>query len=431
MNSGDLPAIIAGRYRPIRLVGKGGMGAVYEVEHVHTGQRLALKILTITATGEAVERFKREARASSRIKSDHVVRITDADVAPELDGAPFLVMELLDGMDLEVATANGAVAPTDVVTWLDQIARALTRAHELGIVHRDLKPENLFLTQRDDGTPLVKILDFGIAKILADGQKTQSGQVLGTPLYMAPEQANPSAAAPTAQTDLFTLGLIAHRLLVGKPYWKDGSIAQLITQLLYEPMVAPSTRGCTLGPRFDEWFGRACAREPEKRFPSAQEEVAALAVALGVELVRPALAESRPTATPASQPKISTLEGASTVASAPKPPRWRLAVLALGLVAVATGIGIFLRRENPARTSATTRLDITADGPSTRTTPVSSPITTRAVETAPVTGASAIPPTTSEKKTERVDAHRVTPTLSASAPSAKPVRSADPLGDPY
>jgi serine/threonine-protein kinase len=273
---------IAGRYRTVRFIGKGGMGAVYEVEHLHTGQRLAMKVLSSRQPEVSVERFKREARAASRIQSDHVVRVTDADVAPELDGAPFLVMELLEGSDLEHATGDVPVPLATVVEWLRQIARALVKAHEAGIVHRDLKPENLFLTQREDGTPLVKILDFGIAKMAAEtGSLTQSGQFLGTPYYMAPEQAD-SEGVVTGRADLYALGLITFRLLVGRSYWKPGSLPQLLAQILAEPMVPASTRGSTLGAPFDEWFQRACSRDPGLRYESAFEQVEALAGALGL-----------------------------------------------------------------------------------------------------------------------------------------------------
>jgi eukaryotic-like serine/threonine-protein kinase len=305
--------VIVGRYRVERLIGSGGMGAVYEVEHLHTGQRLALKVLTMQQHGAAVERFKREARAASRIQSDHVVRVTDADVAPELDGAPFLVMELLDGADLEHATSGGAAPREDVVAWLRQVARALSKAHEAGIVHRDLKPENLFLTRRDDGSPLVKVLDFGIAKLTAEsGVLTRSDQFLGTPAYMAPEQAESQGSPVTAAADLYAMGLIAFRLLVGRSYWRQGSLAQMLAQILVEPMAPASERGSTLGPAFDAWFSRACSRDPSKRFESAFDQVDALAGALGLPEEKRA-----PTPTPSRKPvtptPTSTLESAPTV----------------------------------------------------------------------------------------------------------------------
>lgn len=130
-----LPEIIASRYRPIRLIAAGGMGAVYEVEHAHTGEHLALKVLLLgmDASPDTLERFKREARVSARIKSEHVVRVTDADIAPELAGAPFLVMELLEGMDLERAAAASPPTPEIVVAWLRQVAQAIDKAHDLGI----------------------------------------------------------------------------------------------------------------------------------------------------------------------------------------------------------------------------------------------------------------------------------------------------------
>jgi eukaryotic-like serine/threonine-protein kinase len=309
MSDLDVNREIAGRYRVVRLIGRGGMGAVYEVEHLHTGQRLAMKVLTANHHNAAVERFKRETRAASRIQSDHIVRVTDADVAPELGGSPFLVMELLDGMDLEHAVAGGPATPETVVGWLRQVARGLGKAHDAGIIHRDLKPENLFLTQREDGSALVKILDFGIAKLTEDGGTlTQSDQFLGTPAYMAPEQADNREGPVTAAADLYALGLIAFRLLVGRTYWRPGSLAQLLAQVLTEKMVPASQRGSTLGPAFDAWLLRACDRDAALRFASATEQIEALAGALGLPQV------SLPM-TPPATPKaaMSTLEGVPTL----------------------------------------------------------------------------------------------------------------------
>jgi predicted Ser/Thr protein kinase len=287
--------LIASRYRVIRELGRGGMGVVYVVEHVNTGDQLALKLLLAhaNASPETVERFKREARAPAKIRSEHVVRVTDADVAPELDHAPFLVMELLDGHDLEKhVETRGAIPPEQLVEWLAQVARALDKAHAAGIVHRDLKPENLFLHRREDGTEIVKILDFGISKVMGGegmgstaqaGGGTKTGAVFGTPLYMAPEQARGLHSQIGAATDIWAIGLIVYRLLTGHVYWRANTIAELLVQIIAEPMVPPtSLRPFQLTPAFDAWFARSCAREPAERFRSVGEQTLALAEALGV-----------------------------------------------------------------------------------------------------------------------------------------------------
>jgi serine/threonine-protein kinase len=380
MAEAHLPEVIGGRYKPVRVIGRGGMGVVYEVEHTRTGQRLALKVLAQQAqqeSGAAVERFKREARMASSIQSDHIVRVTDADVAPELNGAPFLVMELLDGGDLQRVTGDQPAAPADVLTWLRQVARALDKAHAKGIVHRDLKPENLFLTRREDGSPLVKILDFGIAKMLADAPLTQSDALLGTPGYMAPEQTDSAATPATFQADLFALGLIAFKLLIGHAYWKSGSLAQLLAQILVEPMPPPSTRGSTLGPAFDEWFSRACNRDPAQRFPSARAQVESLAVVLGLppETLpsEVALTSSAPPGPP--QGSGSTFNAATKdISGNPKRVhrrRWMAGAL-LGLV-VALGIGATLVRSSLQRDGTAVRASTGATAPPPVQLPSASP----------------------------------------------------------
>jgi serine/threonine-protein kinase len=329
----SLPDIIASRYVPVRLIAQGGMGAVYEVEHVRTGEHLALKVLLsgVGASPETLERFKREARASARIKSDHVVRVIDADVAPELDGAPFLVMELLEGSDLERKAAGERPSPGTVVDWLRQVGVAIDKAHRLGIVHRDLKPQNLFLTSREDGTPIVKILDFGIVKMTEDGPgATGSGQILGTPQYMAPEQLS-AGAQITPAVDRYALGLVAYRLLTGESYYR-GDVMNILAQLLHEPLRPPSERHPDLGTAFDAWFARACQRSPGERFASASEQVEALSAALGL----PTLAIDPP----------SGARAAALTGSTPRRRSWP--ALALGLAAVlvagAITVGVISRR---------------------------------------------------------------------------------------
>jgi serine/threonine-protein kinase len=343
----SLPPRIGGRYRPIRLLGRGGMGIVYEVEHVHTSELLALKVLSnpALANEDAVERFRREARVPARIRSEHVVRVVDADAAPELGGVPYLVMELLQGEDLRRATGDAPQPPDRVIDWLAQVARTLDKAHALGIVHRDLKPENLFLSRRDDGTSIIKILDFGIAKMTLDGGPlTASDQFLGTPLFMAPEQAGVDRTPITARADLFSLGLIAYRLLTGRPYWLNDSFLPLVREICLEPMPPPSERGVALGAAFDEWFARACNRNPALRFETAASQVDALAAALGLGRGERSVTTSA-VAVSASTPTRNQRRGSRPVAVG--------AVLAVAAAAATVG-GLFTARrsaESPVLTS--------------------------------------------------------------------------------
>jgi serine/threonine-protein kinase len=294
--------VLAGRYRVERRLGQGGMGSVFLVQHMHTDQRLALKVLHSTIVKDAVhlDRFRREARAPARIQSDHVVQVTDADVAPEIGGVPFLVMEWLRGEDLEKLSERGALPFPDVVLYMRQAARALDKAHAIGVIHRDLKPENLFLTTREDGTPWIKLLDFGIAKLTGasgdlarSGSATSTGQIFGTPLFMSPEQAKAEIDKVSPQTDIWALGLIAHKLLTGKDFWTAQTLTHLVAQIAYEPIPPPSHRGAPFGPAYDAWFLRCCARDPKDRYATAGEAVTALAEALGVNEATYAFAEGR------------------------------------------------------------------------------------------------------------------------------------------
>jgi serine/threonine-protein kinase len=290
MPGGELHAgtIIANRYSVEKVLGRGGMGAVYAVRHLNTHEELAMKLLNpaLANNAAAVERFRTEARAPIRIGTENVVRVIDADVAHELGGVPFLVMELLKGRDLGTELKRrGALPPGEVCVYLKQVARALDKAHTIGIVHRDLKPANLFLTQRDDGSPIVKILDFGIAK-LADETGVHDaqteGHIFGTPWYMSPEQARGQASQVGPAADRWALGLIAYRLLTGRNYWTAEDMPKLVAQILYEPMIPPSQTAPFLGARFDTWFARACNRNVDMRFPTASEQIQQLGASLGV-----------------------------------------------------------------------------------------------------------------------------------------------------
>lgn len=291
----DLPrgTIIAGRYRVVGPAGSGGMGVVYVVEHVNTGGRAALKIMRERATKRAVERFRREARASAIIQSDHVVRVNDADVAPELEDAPFLVMELLHGEDLADRIARERrLSPKVTVDILAQVARGLDRAHAAGVVHRDLKPQNIFLHRPSDGPEMVKIVDFGISRIRPRVDRidstglTRAEDVFGTPAWMSPEQAMSMHHAVGPATDIWAVGLIAFRMLTGRSYWGDREAEQIQDALMKPERQPPSELDKSLPPGFDRWFARSCSREPERRYQSALEQIESLAVALGVESPR-------------------------------------------------------------------------------------------------------------------------------------------------
>ncbi len=286
-------SIFADRYKVGRCIASGGMGAVYEVEHLETERRAALKVLLphVLANESAREQFKAEAKVAAKLRSEHVVDILDAGVDAATD-MPYLVMELLEGEDLGARIHRvGPLPGAEAVLYLDQVARALDRLHSRSIVHRDLKPENLFLTERDDGSPLVKVLDFGIAKVLAGGSSgVLTDQARGTPIYMSPEQFR-HAIQITPATDLYSLGMVAFTLLVGDPYWGpelDQGMNVFVIARLAEAgpkeaaSVRASARGVALPAAFDAWFARITASEPDVRFARAAEAVHALAEALGV-----------------------------------------------------------------------------------------------------------------------------------------------------
>ncbi len=287
--------MIAGRYRVLQELGRGGMGVVYMVEHVNTGQTQALKVLLshVGAKADLVARFQREARTPAQIRSEHVVKVTDADVAPELGGAPFLVMELLEGVDLDHRlTERGALPPGDLIAIFSPIAEVLDRAHALGIVHRDLKPENIFLHHQHDGTVVVKLLDFGIAKLLdsasgADGRLTKTGAMLGTPVYMSPEQASGDIAGIGPASDIWAIGQLAFRCLSGAEYWAGSNTSEVVAQILTAPLVPPSSLTPQLPTEFDNWFIRSCNRDPGARWPTVTAQVEALAAAFGIQIDRP------------------------------------------------------------------------------------------------------------------------------------------------
>ena len=238
--------ILLGKFRIERVLGMGGMGVVVAATHVTLEERVAIKFLLPHAlsNGEAVTRFLREARAAVRIKSEHVARVTD--VGQLETGAPYMIMEYLDGTDLgSLVQRNGALPIEESVEYVLQACEAIAEAHALGIVHRDLKPANLFLVRRADGTPSVKVLDFGISKMTGlDGSGSDLGMtktqtIMGSPLHMSPEQMA-SSRDVDARTDIWALGAILYELLAGKVPFQANTITQLCAMILQQD--APALR---------------------------------------------------------------------------------------------------------------------------------------------------------------------------------------------
>jgi serine/threonine-protein kinase len=240
---------LAGKYLLKRLLGSGSMGTVYEGVHVDIGKRLAVKMMNaeFADTPEVVKRFRREARAASAIESDYIVQVFDAGQDPEL--GVYMITELLMGEDLDAKLSREGRLDVTLAARLGyQVARGLAKAHAAGIIHRDLKPANIFLTMRDDDTPLAKILDFGISKVTLDdgpGSRsidlsiTQAGIAIGTPQYMSPEQAQ--AQAIDARTDIWSLGTVLYEMLSGRPAISDrGSMFDIMVAVVREEV--PSIR---------------------------------------------------------------------------------------------------------------------------------------------------------------------------------------------
>jgi TonB family protein len=386
-------SVIAGDYRVLRALASGGMGSVYVVEQLSTGRERALKVLhaQLSQLDTMRRRFEQEARVGAKIKSEHVVEVIAAGVDGE-SGFPWLVMELLEGEDLSAFLARrGALGQRETATIVAELCHALGAAHRAGIVHRDLKPENVFLaaSRRLGGSFVVKVLDFGIAKIVAEAQ-TGSTDAVGTPLYMAPEQtAAGQRVGPAA--DVWALGLLVFRMLTGRSYWKGGnaegsSAVAVLREVVLEPLPSATERARELGAEaalpdgFDDWFARAVAREPKQRFADASEASRALQGILGGDNSADALAATQavgddlahaPTlALGASQSELArglTPAAMSRTEDVPEVPegvvprrtRWPL-VVALGVSVAGAGTWWMLHRDAPSVSAKNHLLGATA-----------------------------------------------------------------------
>ncbi len=376
--------VLAGKYRVERVLGVGGMGIVVAAHHLQLDEMVALKFLLPQAlhSAESVSRFLREARAAVKIKNEHVARVSD--VGQLENGSPYIVMEYLEGSDLaNMLRAHGPMPFDQAVDFVLQACEALADAHALGIVHRDLKPANLFCITRSDGQPSIKVLVFGISKITTPGapghDMTRTSALMGSPLYMSPEQMQMSKAVDL-RTDIWALGVILFELVTGRPPFTAEVVTELAIKVANE--AAPPVRSIRLDA--PEGLARAIARCLEKDRAARFQTVGELAVALAdfgsrrsrqsvegilgtlrkagmFEAVQPASFQP-PLAAPGSQaaataPQTDASWGNATAAPGSSGGRAAVAVAVAAIVGVAAAGGFLMLRKpagpQPAAPAAT------------------------------------------------------------------------------
>jgi serine/threonine protein kinase len=347
------PGAKAGPWIVERELGRGGMGAVYAVVHEDIGKRAALKVMhRRLITGSSAERILLEARVVNQVGHPNIVDIFETGALP--DGRAYIVMERLDGVPLGERCLESKILPDRVIAILVQICDALIAAHAAGIIHRDLKVDNVFLIDNpeDPASPRVKLLDWGIAKVISnDPRCTLEGQLVGTPQYLAPEQARGAAVSPA--TDVYSLGVMAYELFLEQLPFEAETSAEIMAMHLRATPPPPSDLWPDIPPALEQLLLAMLAKDPDAR-PSM------LTIAHSLELVRGEL-ERRRGAASDGQPVLSQLPRASRWISAPglaatepalfrtRGRRWQFVVGALALVTSAT---MFLLTRDDAKAAA-------------------------------------------------------------------------------
>ena len=354
-------ALIAGKYRIERILGHGGMGVVVAAMHEQLRQRVAIKMLLPEAktSPNAVSRFLREARAAAAIKGEHVARVLDVG---ELEGgSPYIVMEYLEGRDLAAILASlpepRRLPSEEAVAYVLQACEAIAEAHAAGIIHRDLKPSNLFLSRRPDGTPMVKVLDFGISKALlapaGEGTLTTTSSFVGSPIYAPPEQLV-AAHEVDARADIWALGTILYEAMAGRPPYVGDSVMHVASRIFNEAPTPLQELRPELPPDLVTAVMRCLQKKPEARFQDVRGLAEALApfapeASISAERVaRIVLAGSTPVSGPSPLRGSQSGATASVVAAAPAAPGRAWIVAGVAVAGVAVGFLLFSGRSRSA-----------------------------------------------------------------------------------
>lgn len=419
-------SVIDGRYHVIRLLGAGAMGSVFEAEHTGTGRRVAVKVINsgdMSRNPMLISRFQREAKAAGAIDTQHITQVLDTGTDPE-SGLPYMVMEFLSGEDLQQALKRvGPLIPDLALRITAQTCLGLQKAHDAGVVHRDIKPANLFLARRDAGEILVKVLDFGIAKVKMDHANetesaglTRTGNMLGSPLYMSPEQARGTRLIDH-RADIWSLGVVLYQALTGRtPYGHIQALGELIIAICHEPPPPVQDFAPWVTPEIAAIVHRALKLNPADRFESAAALFTALRPLLPhgwtisedmliplppqiTQYVAPRLEASHPgTSTGpeqlrASQPSLGQSVPDATASAmarsqAGQPKSSSKLPLAIGAVALAAlgGAGIFFVTRAPAlppQPAAQTQPETSPAPPAPTPTTTAAPVETTAATAAP------------------------------------------------
>jgi Serine/threonine protein kinase len=360
-------ALLDGRYRILRLLGEGGMGAVYLASHVGLGRDVAIKFLhaEFISREDIVGRFRREAQAAAAIRHKNIIEVFDVGMSPQ--GEPFLVMEYLEGESLAgLLKRVGPLSLGAACAVMEPALQALQAAHRKGIVHRDLKPDNIFLAYQEGEPPVVKIIDFGISKFTQgdpDKWRTRTGAVMGTPAYMSPEQARGSASLDH-RTDLYSMGTILFEMLTGGLPFAGTNFAEYLSAMLIEEPRAPQSVHAGFPSEAEPLVRKALAKDPDQRFQNATEMLDALTALPSYDARQERLtllastlevrgfaagdlgqALSKPGKLTGDKATPSRLRSASTALT--RGGVWRWVVLGAA-VALAAGLALWVRRPTQA-----------------------------------------------------------------------------------